>query len=206
MTTRKQRAAALLLYLLAGVQSALGAPSLPLRFSSARYVGEHFFAAVAFETNEAPWVRVEVSTNMVTWTERGNVILSNRAHVMFYDPMPVSPDSHRFYRSTTPGTSPSQAYDRWRSMNLTNYRFGFMSQGSTPISGTGVVTVVNGQKTISEVFDFGTQQHTTEFDPDDFPSVIEKTAPGMNPICRVTYDSGTRVPIVYPTAAWRSIP
>ena len=134
------------------------------------FTGENFFLAFDPITNQ--WMRVGVSSDLNSWTELVNIITTNDYSPAIYVDDSANAASRRFYRASAPGTTVEQARTLWESQNLDSYRFHLKHTSfSRALVFTGTITVTNGAKTVVEVTVSG--EPTTEFDPDDFPTVEE---------------------------------
>jgi len=135
------------------------------------FIGENFVLAVADPiTNE--WMRIEVSSDLVSWAGLVNFATTNQLSPFIYGDDTASAVARRFYRISAPGTSVEQARTLWKSQNVSSYSFSlqhtFVGMGRIF---RGKVMVRNGKKTVTDVTLNG--EPVIEFDPDDFPTIEE---------------------------------
>jgi hypothetical protein len=147
-----------------------------LEFIRGTFVGENFF--VTFRPNTTQWMRLEISSDLSSWTELVSIATTNLAGAVLYGDDTAQRAGRRFYRITYPSRVLEEAHSLWQAQNLDAYRFQLRRVGppsdrssTIPVVLTGTVTVRAGQKTVTDVeVNF---QPAAEFNPADFPTVAE---------------------------------
>ncbi len=126
---------------------------------------------LGIRTGTNGWVTVESSPDLRTWSEVASLATTNSGAV-FVDEVAVQ-SGDRFYRLREPGTPVEVAEARWPGGRQNAYRFQLeaVNFNRLPNVLVGTVTVINGQKSVSNVT--GNGQPIDSPDPGDFPSVEE---------------------------------
>jgi hypothetical protein len=160
----------MLLWALANVLSISGQGSVEtLEFGRYDFVSTNF--AVAVVKSGEGWVQLQVSSDLKTWTERGNILTANSSY-LFID-VNAREAPQRFYRWRAPGVSIAEGRARWQATAPAQYSFRLRLVELRTASNRAqhaIVTIRNGTKTVTEITDV--------LDPEnpgagEFPSIEE---------------------------------
>ena len=119
------------------------------------------------------WMGIEVSLDLRSWKEIGNLMTNNRFGLITFVDETAEGDGPRFYRIRVPGTSVDQARALWESQNPRSYHFRLRYTVWEPkkVEYEALVSVKNGQKRVYQVTQGG--RPTSDYDPNDFPTIEE---------------------------------
>jgi hypothetical protein len=138
-------------------------------FTEVSFFGESLILQLRPPTGK--WAVVERSADLSTWSPWLHLITTKSQGI--YQDQIAKRQPMRFYRIRAPGMDVAQARMKWLEEKVERYRFRFerQSRASQFFRLSGLVTVRNGQKTISEVRSWS--QPVMDFDPEEFPTVDE---------------------------------
>lgn len=166
-------------------------------FTKRAFIGSDY--VLGFVLNTSDWISVEATDDLSTWTPIASVATTNDVTVFTDENALEGP--LRIYRIRHPGVAVEDLEPLWQSVSASGYRceVQHVRTHAPPYLLTATVTVVGGQKTISDAEADG--QPLDQPDSLDFPSVEEMFAAlkqAQEAGCRrvaMTYDAADGRPV-----------